>query len=120
MKKIGSNQELFEYFDKHKLWILDSSVMELKVLRVGYYINVEILFKLKRSQKLLKLKFERVEEYNFNCAQYSFLQEVAFCKFFIEGDIVYLSLDPYDEEVVIDQRDNDCVKAPIVNAFINE
>ncbi len=120
MKKIGSNKEVLDYLDKNKLWILDSSIVQINMIKDGYYVNVEITLKLVRVEKLLKLQFEKVEHFDFSGYTTAMFQEVAFCKFFIAGDTVYLSLDPYDEEEVIDERDNDCVKASIVNAFISE
>src|SRR4051812_16293856 len=66
MKKIGINREIFEYFDRYKLWIRDSTIIQINTIRDGYYINIEITLKLVGSKKLLTLKFEKVQSFNFS------------------------------------------------------
>lgn len=120
MKSIGTNQQIFDYLSAHKLWIGDSTIQQINITRDEYYIKVEITLKLKRREKLLRLCFEKAKSFYFNSDDDFMLQEVAHCKFFISGGTVYLSLDPYNEDEVIDDRDNDVVQSPIVNGFISE
>lgn len=120
MKSIGTNQELLDYLLAHNLWVRDSTIQQINILRVEYHINIEITLKLRGTQKQLKLQFVDVSNFYFSSNENTILQEIAFCKFFISEGTVYLSLDPYEEEDIIDSRDTHCVKAPLVNGFISE
>ena len=117
MNSVGKNEELFEYFTTTGTWILDSTILEVDLIKEGFFQVVEVTLELISSEIKLKLRFTGVNYYKFTYVEF-LPYYVERCKFFFNDDSVYMSLDPFSEDEEIDIKDNQWVLAKDVAGFI--
>jgi hypothetical protein len=119
MKLIGKNVELIQFLEG------DFSLISSKISRLDIYkenedvsIEVEIELLYSKKEKKLKLKFIDIIEYSFYYNSQYIFYNIEDYKFFIENDIVYVSFDPFDQEVHISLEDQDFIKSKSVEGYI--
>ena len=117
MTSIGKNEVLFEYFTQTATFIISSTILEVDLIKEGFFQVVEVTLELISSEIKLKLRFTGVNSFKFAYEEYlNFFVER--CKFFFMGDSVYISLDPFSEDEEIEMRDNQWILAKNVEGFI--
>ena len=117
MTSIGKNEKLFEYFTQTATFIISSTILEVDLIKEGFYQVVEVTLELISSEIKLKLRFTGVNSYKFTYEEF-YPYYVETCKFFFNNDYVYMSLSPVSEDEVIDINDNQWVLAKDVEGFI--
>ena len=117
MNSVGKNQELFEYFTRTATFIISGTILEVDLIKEGFYQVVEVTLELIGSKKKIKLRFTGIRSFKF-----AYEEDLNFyverCKFFFVEGYVYISLDPYNEDEVKDLQDNQWVFAKEVEGFM--
>jgi hypothetical protein len=98
---------------------LISSSVESFLIRGPGQVTIDVVFRLMYSKTVKKvlLRFDQVSAYAFyHSREYSFYNVETYKLLKVETGF-YLSLDPYDETPVIDERDNDFIRATGLEVF---
>lgn len=109
MNFIGKNEEVFKYMNIKKLYIINSELNNINIFEEEHKLYIELLFTLSPRNEAMKIRFSTILEYSFYYKENYSFYNVERCKFFKNGDIFYISLDPYDEKTEINERDQDFI-----------
>ncbi len=112
MKEIGKNEKLLSNLLGRNC-LLDSSVKEVRIFN-SEEVKVEIFFNMRQDSdfKRVLLRFVGVREYCFyHTEQYIFYNVEQYKFMYDETYKFYLSLDPYEEDQRISEKDQDYIFA---------
>lgn len=114
-----SNSEIIEIINSEEL-IRDNTISNLQI-HYENEINVKLRF-LDQNSRSIELDFLNVQSYNIT-SSVDFDKNgilVTHYKFFVcEDDFVYFSFDPYNEEKIIDENDNNFIFSKSVKLYID-
>ena len=119
MELICENQEVL-----HKLTgencLLDTEIEKIEISKENWNVFVDVLFCMRPKADWLKtlLRFSYCEYYALNFQSNRHFYVVTHLKFFLsdEGKF-YASFDPYDEERIISDDDNDVIYSGCIQAY---
>ena len=96
----------------------DSQLLQMKFDLVDGALAIVLKFKLVYlpQPKTITITFRKVKEYSFFHKSDSSFCDMEFCKFLYVDNLYFISLDPYDQEDVPHEKDQDYVYAE--EAFI--
>jgi hypothetical protein len=120
MNAIGKNEELLKNIVLKKLYLISSTLLDVKIFTEDYKVVIELGFKLLSGGEIMRIKFVDVSEYLFYYRNNYGFYDVATCKFFKKDDLYYLSLDPYDETLEMHPEDQDFILCKEIEGFISE
>jgi hypothetical protein len=118
MEFIGKNELVINAFSK-ELTILDGLLEKVSIYEVDYVLYIDVYIKLAHSKgKTCMLKFIDVQEYSFyHKSNYSF-GNIEVYKFLKNGDLYYISLDPYDDSLNCDEKDQDFIFSRTIEGYL--
>ena len=117
MTQIGKDDGLLDKIFADEFNILDSRLYKIEICEENYVLIIEVYFKIMRSKHCVKIRFTDVNEYGFYNKS-RVLYDVERYKFFKEGSLYYLSLDPYEEINRSDIKDQDFIWSKSIEGFI--
>jgi hypothetical protein len=113
MEYINKNEELIEQSLSGRYYILDSTITRFDIHIEDHIIYIDVYFSLPfrrfKSDKILKLHFINVTEYEFYWNNKYIFYTVERYKFFKTEAGFYISLDPFDESGEILEEDHDVI-----------
>ena len=121
MKTIGEGEQLIKSLSGHNS-LLDTKVKRISIFEEEDLLIGELEFAMRPLSKYrnVVLKFTDVKEYSFYYNDNHVFYNVERFKFFrMENGSYYLSLDPYEEEQVPSDQDQDIVVAKNVVGYEN-
>ncbi|MBN3575887.1 hypothetical protein [Vibrio neptunius] len=119
MKLISSSTKLVAYFSGNNS-LLDSKIKRIEVLYSdsGLCINIDISMRPSSDYDNIKLSFIGCKMYSFCFSDDYCFYNVESLKFFINDDgLFYISLDPYGEEQMMSDEDQDFILCKDVFAY---
>ena len=105
------NKDVFDFFND-KQTLLSSSVkrLEFENRNEGLVIRINFLLQYPKG-KLIAIEFNEIINYSLNLSDSTDFYNVESVKFFENDSSFYISLDPYDENETISDKDNDFILA---------
>ena len=117
MKYIAKNEELLNYLTGDKN-LISATISRFDIFHVNYKLNIDVYVSLLYSNehKQLKLQFQNVSEYGMFYTSDHHFYYIERYKFFKCNKGFYISFDPVDEKLEIDQEDNDFILSSDIEA----
>jgi hypothetical protein len=119
MRKLAAGPELVDILTTGA--IRDSTLRRICIYQEERVLKLEIELKPCETTGFgpVLLRFEDIKEYLYSFEASRGFYDITNCKFFVSGDgFVYLSIDPYGEEEMVSEKDNDFVQARAVVGFL--
>jgi hypothetical protein len=108
---IAENKNVFNFFDENQS-LLSSKLLKLEFCDSKEGVVVKLHFSLLYPiNKLISLEFYDIIDYSFNLSGDSYFYNVESYKFFMDGNNFYISLDPFSEDEIISDEDNNFILA---------
>lgn len=117
MELIGRNDELLNIHPR-LMPILDGELQRLNIYHQDYvlYVELDIKMRHKKGEKC-RIRFIGVSEYSFYYHNTSLGYNIERYKLLKAGDSFYISLDPYDEDLNVDERDQDFILSSGIEGY---
>ena len=111
MKTEIRNKDVFVFFND-KQTLLSSSVkrLEFEDRNEGLVIRINFLLQYPKGKSIV-IEFNKIINYSLNLSDSTDFYNVESVKFFENDSSFYISLDPYDENETISDKDNDFILA---------
>ena len=121
MRLFGKNQEAIAYLTG-KFRLLDAELIEVRIYKVNYLVDIDIHFQLTGSKLIVMLRFIDIIEYAFyHNNKHDFYCLATVPKFIINNNQeVYLSLDPDEMSTEPIESDNDIILSKGLEGYFVE
>ena len=89
----------------------------INIYRRNYILYIDIDVSLLYAARNCRITFVDVQEYLFYHTADRYFYNIERFKFFKSGELFYISLDPFEEDLSVDERDQDFVLSRGVEGF---